>query len=422
MKIGLKLFSTNIELIPSTQKLKEQELFDYIELYIVPNSYKNTIQYWSKFDYPFIIHAPHSYSGLNLSLEDYENSNRILIEEVESFREKLKPSKIIFHPGIQGSLDETIRQLLFFRKDYDELFASTIIENKPKIGLKQEICVGASPSEIESLVLETGLGFCLDIGHALCYAAWAKIPYEDILDRFLKLNPHMFHLSDGFMGSHTDSHTNFGFGDYPLPHIIKIMPVNAFVTIETNKNLTLNLKDFQDDVNYIRKLLCSSDKKDEVLPSASLRNNIKNVNLNIRNLQSDDIYDLFEWRNHPEIRKNSFNSNPVSLQEHEKWFKDKLQDQKTTIYIAFDKNHKIGTIRFEDKSDYIKVSVMLNPEYFGKGLGSSVIKLGTDKFTHEKKPDKILAAEIKTDNIASKKAFQKAGFKESHISYILKVT
>jgi RimJ/RimL family protein N-acetyltransferase len=309
--------------------------------------------------------------------------------------------------------------LILFKKDYTELFASAIIENKPKIGLKMEDCIGAAPGEIEKLISETGMGFCLDIGHAVCYAAWAKIPYYDILDSFLKLNPCMFHLSDGFMNSNTDSHTNLGFGNYPLCNIIKLIPANAYVTIETNKDRALNLKDFQNDITYMKKLLCSTDKKDGVIPSSNLKNDIVDVNINIRKLQSDDLYDLFEWRNHPEIRKSSFNSDPISIQEHEKWFKDKIQDQKTAIYIAFDKNNKIGTIRFEDKSEYIKVSVMLNPEYFGRGLGSSVIKLGTEKFIHEKNPVKVLMAEIKTDNMTSIKSFQKAGFEESHISYIM---
>jgi L-amino acid N-acyltransferase YncA len=65
----------------------------------------------------------------------------------------------------------------------------------------------------------------------------------------------------------------------------------------------------------------------------------------------------------------------------------------------------------------IKASVMLNPVFLGKGIGSKVIKLGIKKFIMEKKPGMQIIAEIKKDNVASIKAFEKAGFKENHVTY-----
>ncbi|MBU0764058.1 MAG: hypothetical protein KJ607_04400, partial [Bacteroidetes bacterium] len=116
MKLGLKLFSTNTELIPAAQKLKKDNIYDYIELYVVPGSFNSVVKAWTTLDIPFIIHAPHSYSGLNLSIREHEDSNRSLIGEVELFRSQLNPLKIIFHSGINGSVDETIRQILLFKK------------------------------------------------------------------------------------------------------------------------------------------------------------------------------------------------------------------------------------------------------------------------------------------------------------------
>ncbi|MBI5682425.1 MAG: GNAT family N-acetyltransferase [Deltaproteobacteria bacterium] len=140
--------------------------------------------------------------------------------------------------------------------------------------------------------------------------------------------------------------------------------------------------------------------------------------IEIREIQDDDINDLFNWRNHPDVRKNFFNSDLISWDEHEKWFKAKIKDSYTSIYIACSGKDKVGSIRFEDKSDVIKVSIMLNPDFLGKGVGSSVIRIGTERFIKEKNPDKPIHAEIKRENIASIKAFQKAGFKESHVTYV----
>jgi len=254
-KIGLKLHSTNIALIPDTLRLKKEKFFDYIELFVVPGSKKNSLEQWKEKNFSYILHAPHSYSGLNLSLRNCESKNRLLIEEVEAFRVALKPAKIIFHPGIQGSPHETIRQILLFKKDYTKLFDLALIENKPKIGLKGETCVGSSPEEIKQIVTETGMGFCLDIGHAIYYTAWADLQYEEIIDEFLKISPFIYHLSDGDVNSQTDLHLNFGAGNFELRTILQKIPIDAYVTIETNKDMNRNLTDFELDVIYLKKLL-----------------------------------------------------------------------------------------------------------------------------------------------------------------------
>lgn len=138
-------------------------------------------------------------------------------------------------------------------------------------------------------------------------------------------------------------------------------------------------------------------------------------------MESSDIGDLFKWRNHPVIRENSFNTEPISRDEHARWFKEKSKDPNSQIYIACFEDDKIGIVRFDENGDVIKVSVMLNPDFLGKGLSSEVIRLGTERFVSEKKPCKPVIAEIKKGNIASIKAFQKAAFKESHSTFVYTV-
>ena len=86
--------------------------------------------------------------------------------------------------------------------------------------------------------------------------------------------------------------------------------------------------------------------------------------------------------------------------------------------MAYYKKEKIGTIRFEANESAIKTSVMLSPLFLGKGLGSQVIKMGVKRFIMEKNPDMQIIAEIKKDNVASIKAFQKADFKRNGTTYI----
>ncbi len=161
---------------------------------------------------------------------------------------------------------------------------------------------------------------------------------------------------------------------------------------------------------------CIFDKKDGAYQSESLMSNI----INLTKAGITDINDIFEWRNHPDIRKNFFNQELLSWDEHEKWFIAKLKDPDAAVYMAYYKKEKIGTIRFEANESAIKTSVMLNPLFLGKGLGSQVIKMGVKRFIMEKNPDMQIIAEIKKDNVASTKAFEKAGFEEGSFAYIFK--
>lgn len=138
----------------------------------------------------------------------------------------------------------------------------------------------------------------------------------------------------------------------------------------------------------------------------------------LRRATMGDMRDIFEWNNHPLSRKNSFRSGPISWDEHERWFAERLGDDLTTIYILCSDDKKLGSARFEEKQSSIRISIMLNPDYFGKRLGSELIRLATEKYIHEKRPEKQIIAEVKGDNLPSKKSFLRAGFEEEYTVYV----
>jgi sugar phosphate isomerase/epimerase len=114
--------------------------------------------------------------------------------------------------------------------------------------------VGASPEEMDKIMKETGLGFCLDFGHALCYAAWARKPWAGVIADFLKLKPKVFHLSDGDVDSLKDAHEHLGTGNYDLGTMIRMIPEDGCVALETNHDSREHLDDFQRDVDYFRRM------------------------------------------------------------------------------------------------------------------------------------------------------------------------
>jgi len=132
----------------------------------------------------------------------------------------------------------------------------------------------------------------------------------------------------------------------------------------------------------------------------------------LRVATGQDCEDLLGWRNHPSVRRYFFNNKPVARDEHEKWFSSKIKERSTNIYIAWQGRDKVGVVRFEtDRSCTAHVSVNLNPDFFGKKIGSAIIKRGTEKWLGKKPGPGTVIAEIKKSNAIAQKAFSSAGYK-----------
>ncbi len=253
MKIGLKIWSTNDFYIEPIKKLYKSKVFDYLELFVVPGSLKY-IDIWKDLNIPIILHAPHYAVGFNFSDKSKEKDNKDLLGLVKEYNDYLKPIKIIFHPGINGTIDETIRQIKLFKSEFIEIFNIALIENKPSLGLNNEICIGDSPDAISKIIENTNIGFCLDIGHAICYSASNELKWDSVLKEFNTLNPTIYHISDGDMSNKKDQHLNLGKGNYDFKKIFRVLKLhNAWISIETEKNSLNNLDNFKMDAFFLQK-------------------------------------------------------------------------------------------------------------------------------------------------------------------------
>lgn len=249
-QIGLKLWSTNKQYVKPALELFANGVYNYIELYVEPDSV-SYLEVWRNLDIPFILHAPHTAYGLNPSQKDCRSHNFELIDSVDKYREALNPKYIIFHPGVDGIIEETIRQFRELSVKYPEITKRMLVENKPLLGMQGQSCVGATASEIKAIINSVGIGFCLDFGHAIAAANSLKKSWMPFVKELLGLNPYLFHLSDGEMMSEMDSHLNLGAGNYPIAKIANILPDEAIVTLETAKDAKRNLREFVEDVEFL---------------------------------------------------------------------------------------------------------------------------------------------------------------------------
>ena len=253
-KIGLKLWSINTDhYYDEAKKLYDQGYFDYIELYAVPNTL-DSLKKWKHLTIPYIIHCPHFMHGFNLAEKSKRQENKKIYHEVKIFADELNASYIIFHGGMDGTIEETVFQL----NQIDD--SRALIENKPYIPLSEKLgityCRGATIDEISFVLQNTRCGFCLDFCHAMCSANWQKIEPYSYVQKFNLLQPKMYHLSDlKEEFSPYDSHYNFGKGQLNFDKILSNLSNNAIVSIETEKKSHENLDDFKDDTVFLRKKL-----------------------------------------------------------------------------------------------------------------------------------------------------------------------
>ncbi|MDR1361746.1 MAG: sugar phosphate isomerase/epimerase [Holosporaceae bacterium] len=247
-RFGLKLWSTNTDYyFEEARRLYAKGVFFYVELYVIPNSL-DTIEKWKTLNIPVNLHCPHFLHGFNLAERKKEEFNREIYDQVKQFADELNSEYIVFHGGIDGSIEETARQLKAFREP------RALIENKPlkpRPEIGDGMCRGAIVEEIQYILAEVGCGFCLDIGHAICSANSQKLDMWKYIEEFNKLAPIVYHLTDNFDDQEHDQHLHIGDGNFDVKRILSFIKKYSKITVETKKNNEQNLSDFEADVTEL---------------------------------------------------------------------------------------------------------------------------------------------------------------------------
>lgn len=250
LRIGLKLWSANTELIPEVLRIHDAGIIHYVELYAVPGTFQDHGSRWQGMTFPVVLHAPHFGAGFNLSLPEKERFNRGLWQDVLRFADHLEPAGLIVHLGTRGTLAESIRQFRLL----DAPPCPVWVENKPYLGLDDSLCVGVTPKDIRAVQSACGVGFCFDLAHAMCLAASAGCAHGPLFEAFLALKPDIHHLSDGRIGEPRDQHLHLGEGDYDLPAMIGMLPDGAMISLETPKKSHNSLDHFAVECGLLRQM------------------------------------------------------------------------------------------------------------------------------------------------------------------------
>lgn len=142
------------------------------------------------------------------------------------------------------------------------------------------------------------------------------------------------------------------------------------------------------------------------------------MRLTCRPAQPTDVQLYFDWANDPVTRQQSFNTKPVSWENHTVWFARKLTDP-NVILLVFETQQQVpvGQIRLERLGEEIIIGISLDSSFRGQGLAVAMIQTATEAcYAHFSDDNLPIHAYIRPDNRASVKSFERAGFTLSHKS------
>lgn len=132
--------------------------------------------------------------------------------------------------------------------------------------------------------------------------------------------------------------------------------------------------------------------------------------MEIRYVNKEDSNEIFKWRNNINSIAMSLNNRKISIKEHNQWFEDSINNINTEIFIGEKGGTRLGLCRFDYNKELnlAKVSINMNPDYRSKGFGKELLENSIQYYLN--KNNCILKAQIKLNNLISKKLFISVGF------------
>lgn len=139
--------------------------------------------------------------------------------------------------------------------------------------------------------------------------------------------------------------------------------------------------------------------------------------LRMRRAKIQDSEMILAWRNSEAVRANSKNSAEIPEEQHRDWFSRAVSDPGRILLIAEHDGDPVGLVRYDIDSDRARVSVFMDPGRIGCGLGSTMLRQGSDWLAGHDPRIREIRAEILPTNHRSQAAFERAGYKKFLYEY-----
>jgi UDP-2,4-diacetamido-2,4,6-trideoxy-beta-L-altropyranose hydrolase len=136
-----------------------------------------------------------------------------------------------------------------------------------------------------------------------------------------------------------------------------------------------------------------------------------NSGVRVRRARESDSRLLWEWANEPGVRASAFSQQAIGWEEHSTWFQAKLADKDCMILIGeVSDAQPIGQVRINQKPNReAEIDLSVARDFRGAGYGSLLLETALQEVFDSCRITKVHAF-IRPENLASARAFEKAGF------------
>lgn len=133
--------------------------------------------------------------------------------------------------------------------------------------------------------------------------------------------------------------------------------------------------------------------------------------LKTRSASEHDCRRLWRWVNDPDVRRWSFDSDPIEWDAHVAWFREKRADPNCWLYVIVDETDEpFGLVRLDVGAEAsAEVAVSIARDRRGRGYGAEALRLACARFFADSRARQVVA-HIKPDNEPSIRAFEATGF------------
>lgn len=129
-------------------------------------------------------------------------------------------------------------------------------------------------------------------------------------------------------------------------------------------------------------------------------------------LKSADIQDAevtYKWAVDDLVRQYSFTKDKITFENHESWFRQKINSSDCMYFILVKGPLKIGSVRVDLINDSKEglISYLVDSEYHGKGFGKQMLQLVETKFMGK---EISLKGMVLNENVPSIRIFERLGY------------
>ena len=138
--------------------------------------------------------------------------------------------------------------------------------------------------------------------------------------------------------------------------------------------------------------------------------------IELREISIEDTENIVKWRNNENVKKNFCIHKDLTKEEHLNWYETKIKEGKVKQFIIVDKttDKDVGSVYLRDidlNNKKAEFGIFIGEDSArNKGIGSEatreIVKFGFENMGLHK-----IFLRVFSNNIAGKKAYEKAGFK-----------